>query len=122
MKMQGLKPTPWDKRTFQIETYELQNIEESTLQQTDEIKGHFTVKVDPLTDHQRLHQYGFYYVDSLIEPRCRKKDLVMFHNEEVRLTSEFEHDNILAIAEMTFEHGRFHRDYNIPNHLADKRY
>ena len=118
----GLQKTPWDKRTFQIDTYELQNTDESTLQQTDEIEGHFTVKVDPLADQQKLYDYGFYYVDSLIEPRCRKRDLRTFPHQEVQLASSFNREKILEIAESTFEHGRFHRDFNVPNRLADERY
>lgn len=120
--MNGLKQTPWDKRTFQIDTYEIVDINEDTLKLTDELEGHFTVKIDPLANHKLLHAYGFYYVDTLIEPRCKKEKLQLFHNNMVHLTTDFNVDNVLDIAANTFEHGRFHRDNMIPNHLANKRY
>ncbi|MEI3606943.1 N-acetyltransferase [Pseudogracilibacillus sp. SE30717A] len=120
--MNGLKPTPWDKRTFHIDTYEVIDINEDTLKLTDELEGHYTLKIDPLTNHQIVHEHGFYYVDSLIEPRCNRENLQLFHRNTVFLTNDYEPEKLLDIAATTFEHGRFHRDFNIPNKLADERY
>lgn len=120
--MNGLKPTPWDKRTFHIDTYEVIDVNEDTLTLTDELEGHYTLKIDPLSNQQIVHEHGFYYVDSLIEPRCKREDLHLFHQDTVLLTTDYDQERMLEIAATTFEHGRFHRDFNIPNKLADERY
>ncbi len=117
-----LKATPWDKRTFIIDTYELTDANQSALDETNNQNGHFTLKIDPLKNPQPIIQSGFYYTDSLIEPVCKKTDFIYFQNEKVSLTQEYRKSEIIKIAKETFIHGRFHRDFNIPNALADIRY
>lgn len=119
---QFLKPTPWDKRTFKIDTYELTASHEEALQETDNVQGHFTLKIDPLENPKRLIEHGFYYMDSLTEPVCKKANLHVFKNDMIRLSQEYEEEAILQIAKEAFMHGRFHRDFNVPNSLADTRY
>jgi hypothetical protein len=65
-----IKPTPWDTAAFGMPTWELTGYSEAALQQAAQTAGHHTIRVDPLADKRLLDQYGFYYCDTLIEPRC----------------------------------------------------
>lgn len=117
-----LEPTPWDKRNFHVETYELSAYTEEALSQTNDVEGHFTIKVDPFDNTELLRKYGFYYVDTLTEPVCKKENLQVFSREGISLTRDFDYGEIIQIAEEAFSTGRFHRDFNIPSFMADKRY
>lgn len=117
-----LEPTPWDKRTFNIETYELTASHEEALKATDEHEGHFTLKVDPLENPQKIIKHGFYYMDSLIKPVCQEQNFKPIQGDKVELSQNYNKREILAIAEEAFIHGRFHRDFNVSNSLANKRY
>lgn len=117
-----LKATPWDKRNFNVDTYQLTTLTEDALKETVNTAGHFTLKVNPLESPESFLQYGFYYMDTLIEPVCKRDDLRVFTREGVAIASEYDPEEILQIAEEAFMHGRFHRDFNIPNFQADKRY
>ncbi|WP_408006210.1 GNAT family N-acetyltransferase [Pseudalkalibacillus sp. A8] len=117
-----LKETPWDKRNFGIDTYELTSSTEEALVQTDRIKGHFTLKVDPLQSSESLLKHGFYYTDTMIEPECSREKLKYFDQEDISISNEGDLEEITNIAEEAFTHGRFHRDFNIPSSLADLRY
>ncbi|WP_254434108.1 GNAT family N-acetyltransferase [Halobacillus sp. Marseille-Q1614] len=117
-----LRPTPWDVRNFHIDTFEVTSMEEEALAQTEERKGHYTIKIDPLSNPKRLLDSGFYYVDTLIEPVCKAEKLLNFDQEGITIEERYNLNTVLEIAEKTFHHGRFHRDFNIPNEQADKRY
>lgn len=120
--MNHLRETPWDKRNFNINTYELTSATEEALRETDRLTGHFTLKARPLENSEPFLRHGFYYVDTLIEPVCKKENLTMFEENGVRLSRDYDRKRILDIAEDVFTHGRFHRDFNIPDRMADKRY
>lgn len=117
-----LKETPWDRRNFNIDTYQLTAATEDALQETVDKPGHFTLKVNPLNSPEILVKYGFYYMDTLIEPVCKKEDLRVFVREGISIATNYEPNEIIQIANEAFMHGRFHRDFNIPNSQADKRY
>lgn len=117
-----LKPTPWDKRTLKIDTYELTDSDDNALKETNGVNGHFTLKVNPLTNPKTIVESGFYYMDSLTEPVCKEEDFKLFENDKISLSQDYQKEEILQIAKDTFIHGRFHRDFNIPNALADTRY
>ncbi|MFC2949622.1 GNAT family N-acetyltransferase [Virgibacillus sediminis] len=117
-----LEPTPWDKRNFLIDTYQLTEYSEAALQQTSETEGHFTLKVSPSADTQNLVKYGFYYVDTLTEPVCSRSRLDTVHQEGIQFSREYDPEKILDIAAEAFSGGRFHRDFNIPDYMADRRY
>ncbi|GAB4073021.1 hypothetical protein GCM10028778_06640 [Barrientosiimonas marina] len=117
-----LRETPWDKRNFGVNTYEVTDIGKEALEETDAYEGHFTIKVDPLENPEPLLRHGFYYVDTLIEPVCQRDNLQVFEDNHVRITKDYNPSAILAIAEEAFTLGRFHRDFHIPDALADKRY
>lgn len=117
-----VESTPWDSRNFPVATYQLTEYTEVALKETDQVKGHFTIKVEPFANTKLLHDYGFYYADTLIEPFCKKERFLKERAEKVSFTESFDADEILDIAEEAFKGGRYHRDYNIPNHMADQRY
>ncbi|GLO67083.1 GNAT family N-acetyltransferase [Oceanobacillus kimchii] len=117
-----LEPTPWDQRNFPVETYQLSEYSEAALRETDQVKGHFTVKVGVFENTKLLHDYGFYYADTLIAPFCKKDRFLFERAKEASFTENFDKDEILNIAEEAFQGGRYHRDFNIPNNMADKRY
>ncbi|ASN04615.1 GNAT family N-acetyltransferase [Virgibacillus necropolis] len=117
-----LKETPWDKRNFNINTYELTASTEDALKETVDKDGHFTLKVNPLDNPEMLMKYGFYYMDTLIEPVCKKEDLHLFVRGGASISTEYDRQELIQVAEEAFIHGRFHRDFNIPSSQADKRY
>lgn len=117
-----LQATPWDKRNFGIDTYEITSMHDVALESTNKIKGHFTIKVPPLENPRPLIQHGFYYMDTLIEPVCKKKDFILFEDSAITVSQDYHTESVFAIAQQVFVHGRFHRDFHIPNHLADLRY
>ncbi|PAV31066.1 GNAT family N-acetyltransferase [Virgibacillus profundi] len=117
-----LQPTPWDKRNFHVETYELTTATEEALKQTNEVEGHFTLKIDPLANTELLKKYGFYYVDTLTEPVCKRENLQVYEQAGISLERDFNATEIIEIAEEAFTSGRFHRDFNIPAFMADRRY
>ncbi|MCP3027893.1 GNAT family N-acetyltransferase [Halobacillus sp. A5] len=122
MVLDYLRPTPWDVRNFHIDTFEVMSLEEEALLETDEREGHYTIKIEPFDNPKRLLEHGFYYVDTLIEPVCERNKLNMFDQEGTMVSTGYDRASILTIAEETFAHGRFHRDFNIPNEQADQRY
>ncbi|MFC3039562.1 GNAT family N-acetyltransferase [Virgibacillus xinjiangensis] len=117
-----LEATPWDKRNFLVDTYQLTEYSEAALQQTSETEGHFTLKVPPSADTQNLVKHGFYYVDTLTEPVCRRNRFETVYQEGITFTREYDREEILDIAGEAFKGGRFHRDFNIPDYMADRRY
>lgn len=120
--MPHLRETPWDKRNFNINTYEVTSTNDEALRETDQNKGHFTIKARPLENPEPLLRHGFYYVDTLIEPVCKKEDLTLFEEDNISLSTSYSSEEILEIAAEAFMHGRFHRDFKIPDTMADKRY
>jgi hypothetical protein len=120
--VKSLKETPWDKKVYGIETYELEEYSESLLLKTDLPSAHFTLKVDPLADKSLLHKYGFYYADTLIKPYCKKEWFKGAYNSEVSLSHSFDLEAILKNVGHNFQHSRFHRDFNLEKDKADERY
>ncbi len=114
--------TFWDSRVFGIPTYEITALSEEVLTSIREMPGHFTVRVNPLASKQLLHEHGFYYCDTLIQPHCTEDRFVAFEDGTVHTTSSVTLDEIRALAHGAFTHGRFHRDFNIRSDLADSRY
>lgn len=119
-----LKQTPWDQRAFGIETFEILDPSDEVLRAIVQANqpGHYTAKVDPLASKQALHNCGFYYCDTLIEPFCTQGSLVKFRKAGISLTHAVSLSGLRAICNGAFMHGRFHRDFNIDSSLADLRY
>ena len=109
-----IQPTPWDTTAFGLPTWELTEYSEMALQQAVITPGHYTLKVDPLADKRLLHEYGFYYCDTLIEPCCNATRLRAVQHPAATISKEVSAEQILAICHGAFTHGRFHRDFNLP--------
>jgi hypothetical protein len=117
-----IKPTPWDTAAFGMPTWELSEYSEMALQQAAQTVGHHTLKVDPLADKRLLHEYGFYYCDTLIEPHCNTTRLRTVQHLDATISRDVDVEQTLAICHGAFVHGRFHRDFNLPKAAADLRY
>ena len=117
-----IKATPWDAAAFGIPTWELLEYSAAALQQAAQTPGHHTLKVDPLADKRLLHECGFYYCDTLIEPSCNAARLNAAQHPEASISKEVGTEQVLAICHGAFAHGRFHRDFNLSKAAADLRY
>lgn len=117
-----LKRTPWDMAVFGMPTWELLEYSTAALQQAARTAGHHTVKVDPLADKRLLHEHGFYYCDTLIEPYCGSVRLRPVQHEEATFGKDLAEGQAMDICHGAFAHGRFHRDFNLSREDADRRY
>jgi len=117
-----IKATPWDTAAFGMPTWELLNYSETVLQEAIQTSGHHTIKVNPLVDKRLLHEYGFYYCDTLIEPYCNVDRLRVTYHPDTSISKEIDTEKLLTICHGAFAHGRFHRDFNLPKIASDLRY
>lgn len=117
-----IKPTPWDTVAFGIPTWETLEYSEAALLRATQKVGHHSIKVDPLADKRLLHEYGFYYCDTLIEPSCNAARLRSAQHQDATTSKEVETEKAVAICHSAFTHGRFHRDFNLTKACSDMRY
>jgi hypothetical protein len=125
---ENIIPTHWDSTVFGFNTFEIiytsdinfKELISRILQQHQ--KGHYTVKIDPLKSKKTLHEFGFYYCDTLIEPFCTFDNLIRYQTEGISLSKSVDLDHLIETVHGAFNHGRFHRDFNLNRHLADIRY
>jgi L-amino acid N-acyltransferase YncA len=116
------KATPWDTVTFGMPTWEIQEYSAAALQYALQTMGHHTIKVDPLANKQLLHEHGFYYCDTLIEPVCNVARLRVAQHSHATISRDVDTQAVLTISHGAFTHGRFHRDFNLSKAAADQRY
>jgi ribosomal protein S18 acetylase RimI-like enzyme len=116
-----IERTPWDCAALGRDAFELADAGEAALAQVG-APGHYTVKVDPLASKKALHEKGFYYCDTLIEPHCPAGRLIPFPHPAAAFELRPQLDPLIAICRNAFRHGRFHRDFNVAARLADQRY
>ncbi|WP_353233655.1 GNAT family N-acetyltransferase [Diaphorobacter ruginosibacter] len=114
--------TPWDSAVFGVPTFEIGELSHDLLLRASKETGHYTIKVDPLTPKELLHEFGFYYCDTLIEPVCEIQSFVSYPNDHVEIRSNVALEDLLSICDGAFQHGRFHRDFNLKSSCADARY
>jgi len=117
-----IKATPWDTVAFNIPTWELTEYSKEALELVSQTSGHYTLKVNPLADKRLLHEHGFYYCDTLIEPYCNAACLSSSQHHDATISKDINTEQALAICHGAFVHGRFHRDFNLPKAAADLRY
>lgn len=117
-----IKPTPWDAVAFGMPTWELTEYSPEALQAVTKQSGHYSIKVDPLANKHLLHQHGFYYCDTLIEPHCTEMRFRSMRHPAASVSKQLDPTQVLAIGHEAFHHGRFHRDFNISSAAADLRY
>lgn len=122
MTKQIIRETPWDKPALGMDTYELLELSEEAMQKSEELAGHFTIKVDPLDSKKLLHEYGFYYTDTLITPTCTKEQFNPYSDEKAHITKEVSREDIIGVSRGAYRHGRFHRDFMLDKKSADLRY
>ncbi|WP_018295292.1 GNAT family N-acetyltransferase [Mariprofundus ferrooxydans] len=120
--MNNIQPTPWDSAAFGIDCFEITRPDDATLCKASETTGHYTVKIDPLADKQLLHEYGFYYTDTLIEPACTRENWLPQPDLSASADRDITLEELLPMCDHSFLHGRFHRDFNLAPMLADARY
>lgn len=119
---QLINDTPWDAAAFGLHTSEISAYSTEALQLALRTPGHYTIKVDPLASKQLLHEYGFYYCDTLLEPYCTAENLNVFKQADCSIGKNMAWQALLPICHGAFMHGRFHRDFNLDRVSADKRY
>ena len=116
-----IERVPWDSTALGCEAYELQSSAPEALAQA-RATGHYTVRVDPLADKRILHENGFYYCDTLIEPFCAAGEFKLQPHPAASVSRGVALEPLLAICRGAFLQGRFHRDFNVERARADLRY
>ena len=117
-----IKSTLWDTVVFGMPTWELSEYSEEALKKYAKVAGHQTLKVDPLSDKQLLYTHGFYYCDTLMEPRCNALRLRVAVHAEATVGKSALASQLVEICHSAFAHDRFHRDFNLSSFAADLRY
>lgn len=117
-----IQETPWDSAALGVPAYEINRLSREALSIATRTPGHYTIKVNPLSDKSVLHEYGFYYCDTLLEPYCNQERFVRFDRKGVTISNANPLPDLMKICHGAFVHGRFHRDFNVSKELADLRY
>lgn len=118
----AIRRVEWDSAAFGRDCYEITAPDESALRAATKHPGHYSIKVDPLVTKVLLHQYGFYYCDTLLEPHCTAERFTGHRDPRATVSRDVNLADLLAICHGAFDHGRFHRDFNLPKAQADLRY
>lgn len=118
----SFRPSPWDSSVFGVPAYEITDPSPGALATATRVPGHYTIRVDPLASTLALHEHGFYYCDTLIEPHCTAEHFLPFDDQEVSISKEVSLEALLAICHGAFAYGRFHRDFELPKEQAETRY
>ena len=121
-KIENIVKTPWDSKVFGLDTFEINLVSENLLDLAVTVPGHYTVRVGPLDSKKILHDYGFYYCDTLIEPYCSVDNFIHHQHEGASLSKDIDMDKAIDIVKEAFIFDRFHRDFNIQKGLSDLRY
>lgn len=116
-----IERTPWDCAALGGDAFELVNAGTEAMAQVG-APGHYTVRVDPLSDKSILHEKRFYYCDTLAEPYCLPGQLRALPHPAAGFDLRPPLEPLLTICRDAFQHGRFHRDFNVARRLADLRY
>ena len=117
----AIERVPWDSAALGCEAYELASAAPEVLAQARR-PGHYTVRVEPRADKRILHESGFYYCDTLVEPYCAAHDFKPQSHPAAGTSRNAALEPLLAICRGAFQHGRFHRDFNVERARADLRY
>jgi len=118
----AIRRVEWDSAAFGRDCYEITAPDEQALREASEHTGHYSIKVEPLVSKALLHRHGFYYCDTLLEPHCPADHFTGPPDPRAAIVRDTALNELLAICHGAFEHGRFHRDFNLPKAQADLRY
>jgi ribosomal protein S18 acetylase RimI-like enzyme len=116
-----IERVPWDSAALGCDAWELASAAREILGRA-RAPGHYAVRVDPLADKRILHEHGFYYCDTLIEPYCAARDFKPQPHPAAGVTRAADLAALLAMLRGAFRHDRFHRDFNVERGRADLRY
>jgi ribosomal protein S18 acetylase RimI-like enzyme len=117
----AIERVTWDSAALGCEAYELASAAPEVLAQA-RAAGHYSVRVDPLAGKRVLHEHGFYYCDTLIEPYCAARDFKPQPHPAAGARRDAALEPLLSICRGAFRQGRFHRDFNVERACADRRY
>lgn len=117
-----IEPVPWDARALGAEAFEVKRVTPEAMAMVARRPGHYTAKVDPLSSKRLLHDSGFYYCDTLVEPHCGRGDLIEHTRAGVRVSREVTLGELRPLCHGAFSHDRFHRDFSVAPEAADARY
>lgn len=118
----AIRRVEWDSVAFGRDCYEITALDDSALRAAVTHPGHYSIKVEPLAPKALLQECGFYYCDTLLEPHCTAAHFTGHRDPRATVSLDTSLDELLAICHGAFEHGRFHRDFNLPKAQADLRY
>jgi L-amino acid N-acyltransferase YncA len=118
----AIRRVEWDSAAFGRDCYEITANDEDALREAAGTPGHYAIKLDSLADKSALQRHGFYYVDTLLEPYCSRAEFAGHRDSKAACTRNEKLEDLMAICHGAFEHGRFHRDFNLPRAGADLRY
>jgi L-amino acid N-acyltransferase YncA len=116
-----IERVPWDSAALGSDAWELRSVTPQAFAQV-RAPGHYTVKVASLADKRIVHENGFYYCDTLIEPFCPMNEFKPLSHPAARFGRGTGLEPMLEICHDAFEHGRFHRDFNVERASANLRY
>jgi len=123
MAPEGLiEATPWDARALGGPAFEVKRVTPEAMALVARTPGHHTAKVDPLASKRLLHESGFYYCDTLIEPECARGDFVEHSRAGIAVSNDVPMERLRPLCHGAFAHDRFHRDFNVEPAAADERY
>ncbi len=118
----AIRRVEWDSIPFGRDCYDITVLDESALRAAAAQPGHYSIKVEPLASKALLHEYGFYYCDTLLEPYCSADRFTGHRDPRASVSGDTKLEDLLPICHGAFEHGRFHRDFNLAKAQADLRY
>jgi len=122
MSTDAIRPSPWDTAVFKLACFEIIDPAPATLNQALRKPGHYTVKINPTACKEALHQHGFYYCDTLIEPWCSPDRFKPQPHPKAAISRSTDMAELAPICAHAFDHGRFHRDFNLPVEASENRY
>lgn len=119
---QAVVKTPWDEKIFALPTFEILDLSAESLAFAESNPGHYTLRQAAPAPLESLVPHGFYYCDTLLQPATTAERFLPQAHPGVAIDPQVSLEAVLAICHGAFRHGRFHRDFNIDNALADLRY
>lgn len=117
-----IEAVPWDARALGAQAFEVKRITPEAMALAARQPGHYTAKVDPLSCKRLLHESGFYYCDTLIEPQCERGQMVEHPHRGIEVSNALALEPLMALCHGAFSYDRFHRDFNVTPQAADARY
>jgi len=115
---------PWDSEIFGMPCYEILEYSAENFNSIRNKKGHYTIRVHPLDSKSLLHQYGFYFCDTLIKVACHQNEFNMniLKGFDLNIQIASKKSELKDFCKKIFVYDRFHRDFNLVTDSADDRF